>query len=114
MAHRCIEVRRKDQFYIYALQVKKLTLAWCALDDKGVEECVIYRLTCMQIPPSISSDVGVLLGVSFATTFMPEAADEVAVVGCCACLTYHDGRQPEWQEEAEFVKAHYPAGKVYL
>jgi len=68
----------------------------------------------MQIPASISSDVGVLLGMSFATTFMPEAADEVAVVGCCACLTYRDGHQPEWQEEAEFVKAHYPAGKVLM
>lgn len=74
----------------------------------------LLLLCCMQIPVSISSDVGVLLGLSFATTFMPEAADEVAVVGCCACLTYRDGHQPEWQEEAEFVKAHYPAGKIFV
>ena len=43
---------------------------------------------------------------------MPDARDEMAVVGCCACTSYTDGsRPPDWQREAEFVAAHYPPGK---
>ena len=66
----------------------------------------------LQIVGENSCEVGLLLGISFATTFMPDAADEMAVVGCCASTTYTDnGDPPDWQREAEFVKAHYPPGK---
>lgn len=65
----------------------------------------------VQIPADNGCDIGLLLGISFATTFMPDAADEMAVVGCCGCTTYtDDGRPPDWQREAEFVTAHYPPG----
>ena len=55
-----------------------------------------------------------LLGISFATTFMPDAKDEMAVVGCCACTTYTDiHHPPDWQREADIVKAHYPPGEKW-
>ena len=66
----------------------------------------------IQISADNGCDVGLLLGISFATTFMPDAKDEMAVVGCCACTTYTgDIHPPDWQREAELVAAHYPPGK---
>ena len=46
---------------------------------------------------------------------MPDARDEMAVVGCCACTNYtDDSHPPDWQREAEFVAAYYPPGKYYV
>ena len=69
----------------------------------------------IQISADNGCDIGVLLGISFATTFMPDAADEMAVVGCCACTTYNDDTfPPDWQKEAGFITAHYPPGECLV